>query len=1059
MKRVLSLVLALVLVLGMIPTFAAEMTGADHLYEHEFIAGDGTGNLMTEQLLTREQLAKLVLELAGVLDEAEALTLPPSYGDAAKISAWARSYVSFAQVEGLMKGYTNGNFGPQDPVSGQMLAQVLTRALGYEFPWATVVADAADLGIDVAASAKLTRGDAFEAMWATVNLPMKGETLPLGVKLGKLPDPTPVVLDFDVAKIATDNLKQVVVEFTQAVDEDTIDIAGSDATVKYYLNGGTAAQYFSDFSVSEDGKVVTFVAATFTQSDELKVVVDGVKNAAKDVVEDHATTIVAKDVTNPEVVSLTLDNSKQITVTFSEPINLTTTAFAQRTNELKIDDVTIVASAAVDYANNQVVYTLGSKLAVGEHKIWLGKLNDFANFKTAEYTQNVTLVEDKTAPVVTGVEVVSPAKIKVTFNESVSSLGTVTVDEATTLTTSSPVWNAGNTVVTLTLSGNLTLVSLVEATLVYDETTDAEGNASDEAEFVFKATDDTTKPTATVEISATNKITVTFSESMATSGTFTIKDADGTTVATLTNPTFKTGTSDTVVEIAPATIGFDEVDAENYTVEVKNSTDGSVRANVITKFTATVATVDTKNPTIVGTILTDSANDKLTMFFSEVMDSASVTNEENYLVALNGTDYVSLSTITDASIAYSNDKVVITLPDVVGNTSTIKVLLVKDSAGNTIATNMFNVAKTVANPATFTHTDVAVELIAKNQIRLTATGTTWGTVDPAAFVVYDDTSAGDDDKLVGVSTSLNAAGDKLTVTLNGNIGSDTTFAGNVAKVYVNGTAKNFAGTQLVIAKGANAESLTDKVKPTFVSAKVKGTSGVNANTIVLTFDESVQASDGANGTGNEAADYTALEYDLKVVVQNSTPLQLLPSEFTTSVAGGKVELVITKAGIDAKNVTVELLNGRYLVDASAQVNASNVFAAVTVSNTAASANASFDTVAPTASVPSATSTTTNDADSLVITLTEALYSGGTAVVSGSVAANVTATTDANNSITGITAAYDATAKTITIAIAGTVTADADQITFNFDQYTDAYGNAGVDVVYEYESATSTWVAQ
>lgn len=65
MKRVLSLVLALVLVLGMIPTFAADMTAGQHLFEHEFIAGDGNGNLMEDQLLTREQLAKLILELNG----------------------------------------------------------------------------------------------------------------------------------------------------------------------------------------------------------------------------------------------------------------------------------------------------------------------------------------------------------------------------------------------------------------------------------------------------------------------------------------------------------------------------------------------------------------------------------------------------------------------------------------------------------------------------------------------------------------------------------------------------------------------------------------------------------------------------------------------------------------------------------------------------------------------------------------------------------------------------------------------------------------------------------
>jgi len=305
MKRVLSLVLALVLVLGMIPTFAADMTGGQHLYEHEFIAGDGMGNLMEDQLLTREQLAKLILELNGSLEEAEALTLPPSFTDSAKISAWARPYVAYAQIEGLMVGFTDGSFRPQEGVSGQQLAQVLTRALGYEFTWATVVADAADLGIDVAVAAKLTRGQAFEAMWVTVNTVPKDGKLPLGVVLGKLPDPTPAALA--VESVSATNLKQFVVKFNGEVDKT---LAQTLANYKAYNAGSTTNLVTGGSAVlqADNKTVVVTLGSLFTNGTTAKVVLSGLvtyTNEAVKVVDSTIPTVLGVAVTGPNWIGYT----------------------------------------------------------------------------------------------------------------------------------------------------------------------------------------------------------------------------------------------------------------------------------------------------------------------------------------------------------------------------------------------------------------------------------------------------------------------------------------------------------------------------------------------------------------------------------------------------------------------------------------------------------------------------------------------------------------------------------------------------------------------------------
>ena len=204
MKKVLSLVLALVLVLGMIPTFAVG-TGADELKANGFISGNESGDLLVDQALTREQLAALTAELAGDKELAAIFEQPAVYADADMISSWAVPFVAYAQEMGWMKGIAQGTetvFKPMDVVTGPELAATLMNALGYTVDsaakYATVIADAAALGIELPTGA-LTRGDAFEAMWVAVSeVNMNGSDMTLGVFLGRLEPTTPVVTELKV---------------------------------------------------------------------------------------------------------------------------------------------------------------------------------------------------------------------------------------------------------------------------------------------------------------------------------------------------------------------------------------------------------------------------------------------------------------------------------------------------------------------------------------------------------------------------------------------------------------------------------------------------------------------------------------------------------------------------------------------------------------------------------------------------------------------------------------------------------------------------------------------
>jgi len=188
MKRVLSLVLALVMVLGTMPmAFAADETAGEMLQAAGFVAGDENGNLMEDQSLTRAELAVLVAELNGVKENAKTYAIAPEFADVTA-DDWFGPYVAYAAKEGWFKGDTEGNFNPNGTVSDQTMATVMLRALGYEPAWETAVSEAKAMGLPVGAAdaSMMTRGEAFATMWGVVNTPKKDSDVALGVELGKI---------------------------------------------------------------------------------------------------------------------------------------------------------------------------------------------------------------------------------------------------------------------------------------------------------------------------------------------------------------------------------------------------------------------------------------------------------------------------------------------------------------------------------------------------------------------------------------------------------------------------------------------------------------------------------------------------------------------------------------------------------------------------------------------------------------------------------------------------------------------------------------------------------
>ena len=54
--------------------------------------------------------------------------------DEGYIAAWSRDSIKAVVQAGLMKGYPDGNFGPQKPITRAEALVCLDRALKYELP-------------------------------------------------------------------------------------------------------------------------------------------------------------------------------------------------------------------------------------------------------------------------------------------------------------------------------------------------------------------------------------------------------------------------------------------------------------------------------------------------------------------------------------------------------------------------------------------------------------------------------------------------------------------------------------------------------------------------------------------------------------------------------------------------------------------------------------------------------------------------------------------------------------------------------------------------------------
>ncbi len=133
------------------------------------VSGYDDGGYHPGDTLTRAQFCKLAILLENKGDQAATSAYRTLFSDLSA-SHWAAGYVNLAYTDGLISGYGDGTFGPDDPVTLAQAVTILLHILGYEnaaigpFWPEDYLSKAAQVGltegVDAAGDAALTRGQA-----------------------------------------------------------------------------------------------------------------------------------------------------------------------------------------------------------------------------------------------------------------------------------------------------------------------------------------------------------------------------------------------------------------------------------------------------------------------------------------------------------------------------------------------------------------------------------------------------------------------------------------------------------------------------------------------------------------------------------------------------------------------------------------------------------------------------------------------------------------------------------------------------------------------------------
>ncbi|MDO4754425.1 MAG: S-layer homology domain-containing protein [Bacillota bacterium] len=139
-----------------------------HLLDHGIITGDENGDLLLEKFITRTEMSIVLIRMIGQEDIAKAFSTQTGFADDAAVPGWGKSFVAYARQHGLMSGDEFGVFNPMGKISGEELAILVRRILGYteKVNWLENIKTLQrETGIVVPEKDILLRSEVFAVLW------------------------------------------------------------------------------------------------------------------------------------------------------------------------------------------------------------------------------------------------------------------------------------------------------------------------------------------------------------------------------------------------------------------------------------------------------------------------------------------------------------------------------------------------------------------------------------------------------------------------------------------------------------------------------------------------------------------------------------------------------------------------------------------------------------------------------------------------------------------------------------------------------------------------------
>lgn len=408
MKKSLSLVLALVMILGSFSTvFAAEATAVEKagefLNEKGILSGyAGSKDLGLEDNLLRQDTLVLVAKLLGEFDEAKAHKGEVTYEDVndktyVPLAAWAKENNTFV-------GHSDAKFGFGENLKAQEYAKVLLTALGYkvapngdsDIKWADALAKAKEFGIladvKVENATEITRGEMAVMTFNALEVTMKDSKETLADKLGI---EMPAAEKLEAKVLDTENLAEIVIELSNSKLVKNKEALTNPAN--YRLNDTDVK--VSNVEVDGNNVILTLVPyGKVEDQTSFKSLIKGKKynltiRNIDNAINKEYKGIVAGDNEIPVVENIEFMGTHGIKVTTSEPIaNL-----AER--NFRLDSRTAMI---VEQYGRDIILTPyhGKEFAKETVELTIDQLDDFANYRSVKTVKEMAISTDEALPTV-----------------------------------------------------------------------------------------------------------------------------------------------------------------------------------------------------------------------------------------------------------------------------------------------------------------------------------------------------------------------------------------------------------------------------------------------------------------------------------------------------------------------------------------------------------------------------------------------------------------------------------------------------------------------------------